>query len=375
MLQYTFSVIYWQVDTWIDDRQQYLTPVSLLDATNHPKECYARTPFGCADDLWRSLDPSESLYYPKLYFPMNTVETEKLKETSIFLGPIDFGVGIDNLVIKQSLIRATYTVQMGFSKFPMDVQELKMVFGFDEQLSMVKPGLSGFAVSKYEDAPGWTLKSVGQQLGVLDFGSPAAWSINNDGMAPPCYPGTTGGKVKTHEMVVTLERNSGYYILNLIFPTILLNILSWTSFFLNPEQIDVRLGTTMTIFLALVAFQIIINDALPKTGEVTKMSFFLTFSNILIVLAGLESLFVFYLYENDISTLSTLCSFLKRKHKAGVTVVVGKEVAARSPSPNVAQHDGVVTEHEMRLIHRLDYGCLILFPIVYFIVTAAVFQR
>jgi hypothetical protein len=87
---------------------------------------------------------------------------------------------------------------------------------------------------------------------------------------------------------------------------VLLSVLSWSSFLLEASAVDVRLGTVMTILLAFVAFQFIVNDALPATGGATRLHNFITLSNVLIVLSGLESLLVYLLETHGIRSFSAL---------------------------------------------------------------------
>ena len=129
-----------------------------------------------------------------------------------------------------------------------------------------------------------------------------------------------------NEYTIMVKRLSSFYLLNLVIPILLLSILSWTSFALKPSSIDVRLSTTMTILLALIAFQIIINEALPKTGELTRLHKYILASNIMIVLAGLESMVVYWLYENDIGSLKVYTAWLcGSKRSRGAPAQKGKE--------------------------------------------------
>ena len=127
------------------------------------------------------------------------------------------------------------------------------------------------------------------------------------------------------------------------------------------------------------------------------MHVFLTVSNVMIVLGGLESLMLYYLVEQDVSTVRDFVRHLGcgakraqgRESGAAATpargnprrLAFGDGGAAAQVHPGapaeidesvVQRGDGVVTKKEMENIHRVDRVCAVVFPFTYTIVCAVV---
>ncbi|GJP48174.1 hypothetical protein CLOM_g7448 [Closterium sp. NIES-68] len=98
-------------------------------------------------------------------------------------------------------------------------------------------------------------------------------------------------------IVVRVQRIWHYYLFLFLLPTFLAVALSWTSFCVSPEHLELRVGTGITLFLALTSHQFIIFDNLPHSSYVTIMGWFVIWSYALIVAAVLQSLLVNYVYS------------------------------------------------------------------------------
>ena len=109
------------------------------------------------------------------------------------------------------------------------------------------PGMQGYFQpgNGVEDAPGWTVESL--KISRKE-------KSNGDWFEPtPGHP--LNGMEEGFEFAVIeveVKRASNFYMLNLVLPIVLLTFLSWTSFMLEPDCIEARLATVMTIMLAMI---------------------------------------------------------------------------------------------------------------------------
>ncbi|CAI5474281.1 unnamed protein product [Closterium sp. Yama58-4] len=97
-------------------------------------------------------------------------------------------------------------------------------------------------------------------------------------------------------IVIRVQRIWHYYLFLFLLPTFLAVALSWTSFCMSPAHLELRVGTGVTLFLALTSHQFVIFDTLPHSSYVTIMGWFIIWSYALIVFAVLQSLLVNYVY-------------------------------------------------------------------------------
>jgi hypothetical protein len=304
---YTFEKIFFFNLVWSDDRHQYFPPTSKETAAACKTQNFNGASV-CLDSLW-GLGGTDM--FEKGMFFLNSKEVVKVQPTDYYAGAgMPF---VPHVCYEQNLFRASFTIDMTFARFPFDKQALLLKMGWPEGVDL-KPGKQMRATTKFEDAPGWEIEELKVIRTSIDF-------ANGDEFLPKgqIYPldhpfrGFPNVPSPMLYFVIVVERLWSFYLINIVVPICMLNILSWTSFALSPSAIDVRLATTMTILLALIAFQIIINDALPKTGQLTRMHIFILVSNIMIVLAGLESMAVYYLVENDIGSGEVLRKMICRR--------------------------------------------------------------
>ena len=120
-----------------------------------------------------------------------------------------------------------------------------------------------------------------------DYVENSAWSLI----------GTSARETNTDEAAVfftlKLKRKSGFYILNVIMPVVLLSILSMFTFIL-PITSGERASYAVTVFLSLAVFLTIIAAELPKNSENTSiLAVYLTlisvWSTLIVVLCLVES--------------------------------------------------------------------------------------
>merc|ERR1711871_914476 len=94
-------------------------------------------------------------------------------------------------------------------------------------------------------------------------------------------------------LTLHVKRDWRYYISHFVVPTWLVVILSFSLFWFNVDGLSDRIGVVTSVLITLVGFNAMLNDALPKTGSMTRMHFFMSLSLGMIVAAGLESLLVY----------------------------------------------------------------------------------
>jgi hypothetical protein len=403
---YQFSMTFWLLEVWSEDRFIFLPEMDAAELQACPMDARPFRADGnvsskCGEELWGK--------QPDLTTGRGRVSLNKAEMDILMQYPVTYYgdmPGFTNVAQSATLAKATFNTDMSFDAFPFDRQNLTVSFLYD-LTTEVRQGSTGMhpVAAGFEAAPGWAIDGISGTLGTQSF-------YLND--LPAAHPYAMGVEGATFENVVPgvfytlkVSRASAFFIWNLILPVVLLSALSWSSFIMSPSSIDVRLATTMTILIALVAFNFIVNDSLPKTGALTKMHKFLLVSNVLIVLSGLESLLVYYLVEQDISTAAQLKAHLRgictwwgcrRQGSSAAVVAVERSgtdyadpVGATAPSETPAERaakkaaavkkvsrdtvvrgDGVVTEQELENIHRIDRVCAFLFPAFYSVVTAVI---
>merc|ERR1719197_1580660 len=85
----------------------------------------------------------------------------------------------------------------------------------------------------------------------------------------------------------------------MIMPIWLLTVLSWVVFVIEPQAVDTRLSMVLTIMLGFIAFQFVVNDNMPKSGESSRLHEFMALASTTISFVGFESVLVYKLHQNS----------------------------------------------------------------------------
>lgn len=88
---------------------------------------------------------------------------------------------------------------------------------------------------------------------------------------------------------IDVKRQPQYYVSQIIFPLILIIVMSWIVFWINPVHFGPQIGMSATAMLTLIAFHFAMRSMLPPVNYPTIMDQFIMWSTILVFLALIES--------------------------------------------------------------------------------------
>lgn len=130
--------------------------------------------------------------------------------------------------------------------------------------------------------------------------------------------------VSEASFVLHVCRIPSSYIYNFIFLVTLLEMIALVSYLLHPDDLDPRVNMTLTVFLGVIFFQIMLSDLLPTTGYLTDMHLFTFFSTVLVVAVALTHVFVFAIQKKAKHKLVLLQRLrqLRRSRRAVPAVMV-----------------------------------------------------
>ena len=96
-----------------------------------------------------------------------------------------------------------------------------------------------------------------------------------------------------------VERETGYYLVKLSVPLMLIVMLSWSVFWMRSESLGGRMRISSTAFLTIVAYQFAVSGDLPKVAYLTLMDKLMITSFILIALTALENMVAVLMNERN----------------------------------------------------------------------------
>lgn len=95
----------------------------------------------------------------------------------------------------------------------------------------------------------------------------------------------------------TLARRPHFYVWNIIVMIILLVILAWIIPFMDPKELGPRVGASISLFMAAVAFNLVASRILPHIPYLTLLDYYVKINQAVIVLVAVESLIVNIFYK------------------------------------------------------------------------------
>ncbi|CAI5445001.1 unnamed protein product [Caenorhabditis angaria] len=97
----------------------------------------------------------------------------------------------------------------------------------------------------------------------------------------------------------TFKRNIGFYLIQIYFPSSLIVVISWVSFWLNREAVQARVAIGVTTVLTMTTLMTSTNASLPKVSYVKSLDIFLGVCFFIVFASLLEYAAIGYLMKRN----------------------------------------------------------------------------
>lgn len=92
-----------------------------------------------------------------------------------------------------------------------------------------------------------------------------------------------------------LRRDPNFHIWKILFPILLIVMMSWSVFWIDPKNIGAQLSVSVTAILTLIAFQFSVAQLIPPLPYLTLLDRFTIGADIFVFLAFIEAVLTSYL--------------------------------------------------------------------------------
>ncbi len=156
-------------------------------------------------------------------------------------------------------------------------------FPFDTQVFEIQAFVGGFTREEVDLViePGRTGRSG--RLSVLD------WDVGP--LTSETFPleyAADGRVFSGCRFAFEATRHTGFYLWKVILPLVIVVLMSWAVFWIDPSAMGAQIGVATTSILALIAYQFVLGDLVPRLAYLTRQDRFLVGSMILVLLAMVE---------------------------------------------------------------------------------------
>jgi hypothetical protein len=193
--------------------------------------------------------------------------------------PDSVEVEADGTVICRQRYVGAFTQSLHLESFPFDRQAFRVHLvairhkpnevTFVQDQSWIRDGLKGAAgISSSITLPDWTIES-------------------SETKALP-YALTPGLQYSGYAFEFTARRNVENCILKVIFPLVLIVMMSWSCFWIDPVNASSEMSVAVTSMLTLIAYRFTVDTQLPRLPYMTRLDVFFLVSTLLVFFSLIE---------------------------------------------------------------------------------------
>ncbi len=118
---------------------------------------------------------------------------------------------------------------------------------------------------------------IASQLSLADWAITATETGTKTYEPVPGEPAQPGFHITFHT-----QRHTGYYLSKVIVPLLLIVIMSWIVFWIDPSEAGTQVSVAITTMLTLIAYRFAVGSDLPKVSYLTRLDDFILFSTFLV---------------------------------------------------------------------------------------------
>jgi len=188
----------------------------------------------------------------------------------------------DGEVIYRQRVWGSFSQPLELSEFPFDTQRLEITLAnlsFGSQKIRLKPSPDS-GIAENLSIPDWEIMQ-------WDFAAEDLELDNESSLIPG--------------MVFSLEakRYTNYFRFKVILPLILIVMMSWLVFWIDPSLISSQISVAVTAMLTMIAYRFALAGMLPRLPFLTTLDFFVMASTIMVFLSMVEVVYTAYLSTDN----------------------------------------------------------------------------
>ncbi len=258
-----------------NDIKKLLQTTNLLDDSLHDI---------CSDARDFLVWPLSSVVFDEFKYDADV--REGLKNKEILANPV-FEITYDNNLLRTLRTEkgvGFFRQSFDFEKFPFDTQKLIIRlksgdgnFSKGDNVTLITPeagvflNLEKFLNPEINKLKAWVIKKDG-----IDVISKIITEDAYDIYSKKIVPRSEG----VLDVEITIERNFQHYLLKIMLPVFLILCVAWYVLWIPTEKYEARLNTSIIALLALIAYNFVFQDDIPKLEYLTNMDRFILLSYI-----------------------------------------------------------------------------------------------
>lgn len=234
--------------------------------------------------------------------------------------PETLDVAPDGSVVYRQRLVGSFSKPLNLHRFP-----------FDHDTFRVQLVALGYNQDEIEFVPDHMAVASGLKggVGIAPELTLQDWQVTSVAAHPQPYLVLPGVEIAGYAIEFSADRRVKHYLLKVFLPLLLIVLMSWTVFWIDPSNGGSQISVAVTSILTLIAYRFAIGADVPRLPYLTRLDAFILISSILV-----------------------FCSLIE--------VMVTTKLA---------------DQHRLEFARKIDCHCRWLFPCVFTVLTAVIFLR
>jgi len=217
--------------------------------------------------------PLDDIWYPRI----QALNRQKLVSTL----PSSVEVKPDGSVIRRQRFWGSFSQPLDLNLFPFDSQQLKV--------SMANVGF-GTEVINLIPSP---KSGVSESLSLSDW-EVAGWNFTATNSPLDDESSNIQGMVFS----LDITRDRSFFIFKVILPLVLIVMMSWLVFWIDPSLAGSQISVSVTAMLTMIAYRFALAGMMPRLNFLTSLDYFVLASTLIVFLSMIEVVYTAYLSTN-----------------------------------------------------------------------------
>jgi len=173
-------------------------------------------------------------------------------------------------------------------------------FPFDRQTFHVQLVAVRYRPNEVQFVPDqdWIDHGLKQAGGIAPSITLPDWTIENWNTKSLSYALAPGFEYSGYAFEFTAVRDVQHYILKVILPLVLIVIMSWSGFWIDPVNANSQISVAVTSMLTLIAYRYAVDTQVPRLPYMTRIDLFFLVSTLLVFFSLIEVLVTTILDNN-----------------------------------------------------------------------------
>jgi hypothetical protein len=163
-------------------------------------------------------------------------------------------------------------------------------FPFDRDTFRVQIVTIGYRPEDIELAPEATAVAAGlrEGVGLAEKLTLQDWRVLSTSSRVQPYRLAPRMELAAFSFEFTAARNAQHFAIKVIIPLILIVMMSWAVFWIEPNDANTQMAVAVTAMLTLIAYRFAVDSDVPRLPYLTKLDAFILMSSVLVFLSLIE---------------------------------------------------------------------------------------